>query len=423
MKKRIGIIILALLCFVQASGCSDAGWNKAGQEHSWNNEYNRGTDEEETEYNTEPPGDGDTLEVHFIDVGQGDATLIRQGEHAMLIDAGNNDKGITVQSYLQYLGVETLDYVIGTHPDSDHVGGLDVILYKFSWETVFLPDLEKDTRTYQDVLQVIQDKNKSITYPIAGEAYELGSARFTVVAPVSENYGDNWNDYSIGILLEFGENRFLFTGDAEEDAEQDMLSSGMDLSADVFKAAHHGSDTANTMEFLEAVHPEVVVISCGEGNSYGHPRAGAMNNFRALGVQLYRTDEQGTIVAYSDGRSITWNSAPSDSWKAGEPTGSSSDNGSSYESQFNYDDGDWSEAGGWNGSELWEDNRIEEKEEAGEQSNNISQTYVINTNSGKFHLPTCSSVQQMNAENREDSQLSRAELIEVGYEPCGRCNP
>ena len=122
-------------------------------------------------------------------------------------------------------------------------------------------------------------------------------------------------------MLEHGENRFLFTGDAEEDAENDMLGSGIDLSADVFKAAHHGSSTANTEAFLEQVNPEYVVISCGEGNSYGHPHAEVMNRLRELGIQVFRTDEQGTVVATSDGSSISFNVPASESWKAGEPVG------------------------------------------------------------------------------------------------------
>lgn len=355
--------------------------------------------------------EGETLEVHFIDVGQGDATLIKQGSHAMLIDGGNNDKGTAVQSYLQYQGVEELDYVIGTHPDSDHVGGLDVVMYKFPWNTVILPDLEKDTKTYQEVLQVIKDKGKKITYPQVGDTYTLGNAEFTVIAPAGEDYGDNWNDYSVGIILSFGDNRFVFTGDAEEDAEEDMLKEDIDLSADVLKAAHHGSDTANTMAFLKEVQPASVVISCGEGNSYGHPRAGAMNNFRSIGANVYRTDEQGTIVAVSDGQEITWNCSPSESWKAGEPTG-----GQSTE------------------MEIQESDRGQEKEQYGGQSKgDVTDSgkegdtqqgdYVINTNTGKFHKPSCSSVEQMKEENREYSSLSRQELIQEGYEPCGRCNP
>ena len=243
--------------------------------------------------------EGSSLEVHFLDVGQGDATLILCGDNAMLIDAGNNSWGDEVRDYLEYQGVESLDYVIGTHPDADHIGGLDVVLEAFDCGTVIMPDYEKDTQTYEDVLAAMDQKGYELILPEVGTVCQLGEAAFTIVAPCGE-YGDNANDYSVGILLEHGENRFLFTGDAEEDAENDMLGSGIDLSADVFKAAHHGSSTANTEAFLEQVNPEYVVISCGEGNSYGHPHA---------------------VVATSDGSSISFNVPASESWKAGEPVG------------------------------------------------------------------------------------------------------
>ena len=262
--------------------------------------------------------DGSGLEIHYLDVGQGDSTLILCDGHAMLIDAGDNDQGTAVQSYLESQGVTTLDYVIGTHPDADHIGGLDVVLYKFDCKTVIMPDFEKDTRTYDDVVQTMKQKRYKNTLPEVGTVYELGSAVFTIVAPNGE-YGDNANDYSVGILLQHGENRFLFTGDAEEASEADMLENGIDLKADVFKAAHHGSRTANTEEFLQRVEPDYAVISCGEDNSYGHPHGEVMNRLRAMGTSVFRTDEQGTIVAYSDGTQITFNMSPDESWKAGEP--------------------------------------------------------------------------------------------------------
>lgn len=262
--------------------------------------------------------DGSGLEIHYLDVGQGDSTLILCDGHAMLIDAGDNDRGTAVQSYLESQGVTTLDYVIGTHPDADHIGGLDVVLYKFDCQMVMMPDFEKDTRTYDDVVQTMKQKRYKNTLPEVGTVYELGSAVFTIVAPNGE-YGDNANDYSVGILLQHGKNRFLFTGDAEEASEADMLENGIDLEADVFKASHHGSRTANTEEFLQTVDPDYVVISCGQENSYGHPHAEIMNRLRAMGISVFRTDEQGTIVAYSDGTEITFNMSPDESWKAGEP--------------------------------------------------------------------------------------------------------
>lgn len=264
--------------------------------------------------------EGSALEVHFLDVGQGDATLVICGDGAMLIDAGNNSWGDDVCDYLEYQGVSDLDYVIGTHPDADHIGGLDTVIESFDCEMVIMPDYEKDTQTYEEVIHVMDEKGVELTYPETGTVYKLGEAVFTIVAPNGE-YGSNANDYSVGILVEHGENRFLFTGDAEEDAEQDMLDSGIDLSADVFKTAHHGSNTANTEAFLEAVDPQYAVISCGEGNSYGHPHAETLNRLRAMGVQVFRTDEEGTIVVSSDGSSLTFNVPPSESWKAGEPKG------------------------------------------------------------------------------------------------------
>ncbi|MEE0036822.1 MAG: ComEC/Rec2 family competence protein [Lachnospiraceae bacterium] len=340
------------------------------------------------------------LEVHYIDVGQGDATLIKCGSHAMLIDGGNNNKGTTVQLYLKKQGVESLDYVIGTHPDADHIGGLDVIVYKYNCDTVIMPDYEKDTKTYQELVDVIHDKNMKITYPVVGEQYALGEAKFTIIAPNSNSYGGNANDYSVAILLEYGKNRFLFTGDAEEASEAEMLTNGIDISADVYKVAHHGSRSASTQEFLNAVHPKYAVISCGEGNSYGHPHAEVLNRLRSMGVEVFRTDEQGSIIASSNGENITWNCSATDSWQSGEQTESDRENSE--------DENPGDENSG---------NAISDAVTS-EQT-----TYVLNTNTKKFHRETCSSVSQIKEENFQKVQMNREELEQSGYSPCKNCNP
>lgn len=327
------------------------------------------------------------LEVHFLDVGQGDATFISCDGHTMLIDAGNNDKGTAVWSYLKEQGVEHLDYVVGTHPDADHIGGLDVVLYKFDCETVFMPDVENDTRTYEDVVQVIQEKDYPVTMPVAGDTYSLGEASFTIIAP-NKYYGSNLNDTSVGIVLEHGDNRFLLTGDAEETAEEDILANGLDISADVYKAGHHGSNTASTEEFLQAVNPAYAVISCGEGNSYGHPHAEVLNRFRSMGVDVFRTDEQGTIVAVSDGEEIVWNCTPSESWQAGEPKGSSV----KQEGTFGKDD--------FKSSAENEDVVV----------------YITETGE-KYHREDCSSLK----DSKIETSLSEAK--KAGYEPCKKCDP
>lgn len=273
------------------------------------------------ETKTQEVSDGSTLEVHYLDIGQGDCTLIRNGDHAMLIDAGNNNKGTAVQAYLESQGITHLDYVIGTHPDADHIGGLDVVIYKFDCDAVWMPDYEKDTKTYDEVIQAAKTKGYTIEHPLAGEEYTLGEATVTTVCPVKEDYGSNANDYSIGVRIAFGETSFLFTGDAEEESETDMVESGEVLQADVLKAAHHGSRTANTEAFLDAVDPSYVVISCGEDNSYGHPHAEVLNRLREKGISIFRTDDQGTVVAVSDGQMITFNMSPSENWTPGEPKG------------------------------------------------------------------------------------------------------
>ena len=258
------------------------------------------------------------MQVHFIDVGQGDATLITCDDEAMLIDAGDNAKGTTVQLYLKKQGIQKLKYLILTHPDADHIGGADVIVTKFDIENVFMSDYTKDNKTYDELISALNNKSLKWTTPNIGNTYSLGSAEFTIIAP-NTSYSDP-NNSSIGLVLKNGENTFLFTGDAEEEAEYDILANGLDINCDVYKAGHHGSKTASTEELLEAATPEYVVISCEEGNSYGHPHAGPMNSFRSMGMKLFRTDEQGSIVATSNGTEITWNCAPSDSWQAGERT-------------------------------------------------------------------------------------------------------
>lgn len=264
----------------------------------------------------------DEMEVHFIDVGQGDATLIKCGDSAMLIDAGENDKGTLVQNYLRKQGVKSLDYLILTHADSDHCGGADVIITKYDIDTIIYPNYEKDTATWRDVLKAMEDKKYEVTKPVVGDSYKLGDAQFTIIAPNQISYEES-NNYSVGILLEHGDKKFLFTGDAEADAEEEIVANKIDIWADVLKVGHHGSKTSSTKDFIEEVEPEYAVISCAEENEYGYPHAETLNTLRKERVKVFRTDEQGSIVATSDGEEITWNTPASVTWKAGEPTKSS----------------------------------------------------------------------------------------------------
>lgn len=298
--------------------------------------------------NQKDEGKASELTVHYLDVGQGDCILAECDGEYMLIDAGNNDQGTKIQNYFTKQGVKKLKYAVGTHPDADHIGGLDVILYKFDCGTVMMPDMTRDTVTYRDVVDTMKQKKYKNTVPEPGDSFRLGSAVCTVLGPAKSS--EDANNDSIVLLVEHGENRFLFMGDAEEEEETDILKSGVDVEADVLKAGHHGSRSSSSKKFLEAVSPEYAVISCGEDNSYGHPHAETLNSLRAMGIKTFRTDEQGTIVAVSDGSKITWNSAPSDTWKAGEPTGGSGSVRGSSNVQSNTDGGSAAETPSGQGS-------------------------------------------------------------------------
>ena len=256
------------------------------------------------------------LEVHFLDVGQADCTLVKCDGYTMLIDTGLDDQGTKIQNYLRKQGIDRLDYLVLTHSDADHIGSADVIMTKFDIGTIFKKKKKKETKTYKNLLKMIEDNQIHYLSPAVGNVYALGSASFQILAP-NDKY-DKPNNSSIALLITHGENTFLFTGDAEKAAEEDMLNNGLPLAADVFHAGHHGSKTSNTQEFIDTVMPRYAVISCGIDNSYGLPDAEVLNRFREKEMMVYRTDEQGTIVALSNGEKITFNAAPSDTWKAGE---------------------------------------------------------------------------------------------------------
>lgn len=268
------------------------------------------------------PDDG-FLEVHFIDVGQGSCTLIvyynASGEptDTMLIDAGYYEYGTKVQNYIQKLGIDTLDYVVGTHPDSDHIGAMDVIITKFNCGTILLPEYQRDDiGAWYYMKQAMEWKYYTYSVPAVGDTYTLGCATFTVLSP-GKLY-EECNDNSIVIKLEYGETSFLFPGDVEEIAESDIVNSGYDLSCDVYQVSHHGSNTSTSQAFLDSMCPTYAVISCAEGNDYFHPHGTVLNRLRAANVQLFRTDEQGSIVCTSDGTNLVWNCMPSTTWQAGQ---------------------------------------------------------------------------------------------------------
>ncbi|MDR0862742.1 MAG: MBL fold metallo-hydrolase [Oscillospiraceae bacterium] len=323
--------------------------------------------------------------VSFIDVGQADAILVQDGDAAVLIDAGNNDDGEIVIDYLLSRGVTRLALAIGTHPDEDHVGGLDTVLAKVPTDELLIPEKGSDTKTYADVLDMAGRKGVPITYAAVGQSYAVGGFTLEVLAPVRV-YDDN-NNNSVVARVTYGEVVFLLTGDIESKAERDLVDSGVDLECEVLKAAHHGSDTSSGYVFLRAANPKLVVVSCGAGNSYGHPHDAPLSRFRDVGATLFRTDTMGTVVLTSDGVTISANVEGEASDRAHVESGD--ENG-----------------GGENGL-------------VGDSAVSVA-GYIGNVNSRKFHLPTCGSLP---AEKNRVAFDSRGAAVDAGYEPCGVCKP
>ncbi len=397
------------------------------------------------------------MEVHFLDVGQGDATLITCDGHAMLIDAGDDTKGTAIQNYLKKQKIKSLDYLILTHPDADHIGGAPVIITKFEIAKVFVSNFEKDNSTYRKLIQALDDNNLKSSTPAVKSKYSLGTAEFTILAP-NDTY-ETPNDSSIALLMKNGKNSFLFTGDAEATAEMDILANGIDISADVYKVGHHGSRSSTSQRFFKAVKPDYAVISCGEGNSYGHPHAETLNTLRTNGVAVYRTDEDGTIIATSDGKTISFNVPASETWKAGEPTGSSAKNSTLAKSTTKA-----ASKGAATPAAPSKSSNSAAKKPAAETTAPAAQpetsapaaekpaaetpapapqpedstpavaeptpeppapattevTYILNVKTKKFHRTSCS---YLPTTNRLDSSESRESIIAQGYEPCKKCNP
>ena len=246
------------------------------------------------------------LEVHVIDVGNADSILVRNKGVNLLIDAGERDDGEKVVAYLEDHGVQKLDYVIATHADADHIGGMKTVIQNMEIGTfimAFMPEgYTPTTSTYEGMLTALADKGLKVTSAKVGNQYPLGDARVDIMGP-AEDFEEK-NNQSVVCKVTFGGRKFLFMGDAEREAENALLDAGVDLSADVLKAGHHGSNTSTTAKLLEAVNPTYAVLTCGLDNSYGHPHAEVVERLKEAGVTVYRSDVNGTVVITTDGDAL-----------------------------------------------------------------------------------------------------------------------
>ena len=245
--------------------------------------------------------------VDFIDVGQGNCTLVHMGDTAILVDSGEVGAAQTVISYIKNLGIDELDCVLVTHPHSDHMGAMIKILYEFEIKDLIMPEIPEDiiptNSTYEKFLTAVSDNAENVIPAEAGMTYSYGEMNLEILAPL-HGY-DNLNDMSAVSRISFGETSVMFMGDASTAVEKDLLNTGKDFSADIINIGHHGSKTASSQKWLEAVNPDFAVICCGSGNEYGHPHSVVTEHLDSLGIEYYRTDLNGTVVFQSNSKEFT----------------------------------------------------------------------------------------------------------------------
>ena len=339
---------------------------------------------------------GAFLNVDIIDVGQGLSVLITTEDGALLYDGGPGDASSKVVSFIRQRGIASIDYVIASHYDEDHLNGVIGAIHAFDVKNVIGPDYTTDTNVYSSFRRAVEEEGPAFTYAEAGTAYQMGSALIQILMPLMPSYEDE-NDYSVVIKVTKDGRSVLLTGDCTSLGEGDMILAQEDLKSDILVLGHHGSGGSTSQAFLDAVDPSIAVISCGVGNPYGHPDQFVMDRLSERGLSLYRTDLQGDIRLRSE---------------SGGPFNANVDPCTDYSGAV---------------QEIVPDpvETVETEPEiydipAAETS---ARYYVLNTHTKKFHYPDCSSVSDIYPQNRQDVTMDRNEIIGMGYEPCKRCNP
>lgn len=253
------------------------------------------------------PSETGKMTVSFIDVGQGNCTLLRCKDKTILVDAGEVGAADTVINYIKNLKIDTLDCVIATHPHSDHIGALTKVLYEFKIKDLIMPEIPEDiiptSKTYEKFLTAVSENAENVIAAEPGETYSYGEMNMEIFAPLHDY--DDLNDMSVVSRISYGETSVMFMGDATSAVEKDLLSESTDYSATILNVGHHGSKTSSSEVWLEAVNPEYAVICCGLNNDYGHPNKVVTNRLEKLGIEFFRTDLLGTIVFESDSKEFT----------------------------------------------------------------------------------------------------------------------
>ncbi len=353
---------------------------------------------------------GPSFQIAFLDVGEGDAAVITCDGYAMMVDGGPSAASDKIYSYLKAQGLERLDYIVCTHPDADHCGGIAGALNYAQAGILFCTEADRDIEAFQDVLKYAEKQKNRILIPDAGDVFSLGSAKVTVLAP--QRGVRSSDNTSIVLRIVYGETSFLFTGDAEIPDEKALMETGAELKSTVLKVGHHGSSSSTGEEFLKEVRPEYAVIPVGGDNTYGHPTQEVLDRLKDAGVSVYRTDMEGTVFCESDGKNVTFRTEKSDDIDPFSAAGGI----------INMKDIE--KAAEEAEKEAAEAERAAAEESASQETQAPpSMDYIANTNTHVFHRPTCPSVKRMSEKNKWYFTGTRDELIDAGYDPCHNCNP
>lgn len=370
--RRLLAFIISIVCIVSFAGC----------------DVSLLTDD--TASSAAKASDG--LNIHMIDIGQGDSILLECDGSYMLIDAGDNDKGGVVVDYLKKNNISKLDYALITHPHSDHYGGFKTVFESVEPDNVVMTEAMNTTRTWEKLIDYIDSKKYNVIFPKTNDTINLGSSKLTMYVP---KITDSLNNCSIVVRAECRGMSALFTGDAEKSEEKDILNAGFDVSANVLKMGHHGSSTSTGNNFLSAINPEIALISCGKNNDYGHPHKETVTKLNKNNIPMFRTDVYGSIVVNLNNNTISLTTDNGHSEKI--TVGANQKNNSSSKSSSS---------------------------KSSSKSSSVKKTgkYVGNKNTHVFHSADCASVSKMSDSNKVYFK-SYDEAIGQGYTPAKDCNP